>query len=59
MTPQQLAALKVGDHVSLWGMSGRISQTTPSWFMVTWHGRDTPEMFKRSSEPTIRMELHA
>lgn len=60
MTAEQIAALKVGDHVSLYGASGVVKQTTPRWFMVTWDDSKLPIMLRRvSSILTERMELHA
>lgn len=55
MTPEQLAAAKTGDEVTLQGRSrngerlsrGRITQTTPRWFMVVWYD-GTPEIVRRT-----------
>ena len=59
MTSQQLAAIKIGDHVSLRDVSGRITQCTRTWFMVTWEGGNVEIIKRRSSILIGRMELHA
>lgn len=58
MTQEELAAAKIGDTVRLRTRSGKISQSTPQWFMVTWHDDGTPEVIKR--KPSVlasRLEL--
>lgn len=54
MTLTELRAVKVGDNVTLWrhGMidskrtKGRVTQATPTWFMITW-ADGVPEIVKR------------
>lgn len=57
MTPEQLAAVKIGDNVTLRESKGRVTQTTRIWFMVMWEG-GTPEIIRRASSIlTGRLEL--
>lgn len=48
MTPEQLAAVKVGDNVTLRDTKGRVTQTTKTWFMVMWEDC-SPEIIRRTS----------
>jgi hypothetical protein len=48
MTPVQLAAVKLGDAVTLHETTcGRVSQSAPSWFMVSWEDSD-PQIVTRA-----------
>lgn len=48
MTPQQLAAVKLGDAVTLHETTcGRVSQSAPSWFMVSWEDGN-PQIVSRA-----------
>lgn len=57
MTPEQLAAIKIGDLVSLGDNAGKVAQTTKQWFMVTWAGGNVEIVHRRSSILTGRMQL--
>ena len=61
MNAQQIAAAKVGDNVTLTSRDrvskGRITQSTPRWFMVTWED-GTPQVVRREqSSVTARLHL--
>jgi len=62
VTPEQLAAVKIGDDVTLIRHTttiskGRVTQTTPRWFMVMWQD-GTPEVIRRTpSIMTDRLHL--
>lgn len=53
VTPEQLAAVKVGDNVTLRESMGRVTQTTRMWFMVMWQD-GYPEIIRRT--PSILTE---
>ena len=56
MTPQQLAAVKIGDEIGLRGNWGVVKQTTPSWFMVTWEDGNVEIVRRASSILTGRLD---
>lgn len=57
MTPAQLAAIKIGDLVSLGDNAGKVAQMTKLWFMVTWADGNVEIVHRRSSILTGRMQL--
>jgi hypothetical protein len=56
VTPAQLAAVKIGDNVTLRESRGRVTQTTRTWFMVMWQD-GTPEIVRRQSSILVN-RLH-
>lgn len=60
MTSEQLAAVKIGDRVSLADFTGQVTRAAPSWFLVTWQD-ESVLIVKRDSwgSTANRMELHA
>ena len=62
MMPQEAQKLVVGSHVELVRMGrpvakGRVTQTTRTWFMVTWYD-GTPEVIRRDRASILLERLH-
>lgn len=57
MTPQDAAKLAIGHNVQLvrnhvFVTKGRVTQTTRTWFMVTWYD-GTPEVIRRDRKSIL------
>lgn len=61
MTPQEAAKLEIGHTIQLVRdhkpvHKGRVTQTTRTWFMVTWYD-GTPEVIRRDRESILLQRL--
>jgi hypothetical protein len=57
MTVDEAQKLNVGDRVRLRQDAGRVAQTCRRWFMVSWDGKDTPEIIWRCRQTILLTRL--